>query len=200
VLNWAPLHKDVSGSRGIAPRILGLGTRWRLVVSFTPRPLYPQGKGSCTHWIGGWVGPSDVLDAVVKRNVWVIQKFSDWLPGAKTTNGRSLCNYVQLYCYFVSQSSEFYRHNPLCCFSTCIYCCKRIFRYRLSPESFGYTFVYPSEFDLGQIRNCDCRKQNLFARCNFFLEELLPKGHVKVGEGVWGSVLISPPPPAWKYL
>jgi len=26
---------------GINPRILNLGTRWRWVVSFTPRPLYP---------------------------------------------------------------------------------------------------------------------------------------------------------------
>jgi hypothetical protein len=31
-------------SGGIAPRILNLGTRWRWVVRFTPRPLYPQGK------------------------------------------------------------------------------------------------------------------------------------------------------------
>jgi hypothetical protein len=31
-------------SGGIAPRILDLGTRWRWVVSFTPRLLYPQGK------------------------------------------------------------------------------------------------------------------------------------------------------------
>jgi hypothetical protein len=35
------------------------------VVSFTPRPLYPQGP----HWIGGWVGPRAVLDAVVKRKI-----------------------------------------------------------------------------------------------------------------------------------
>jgi hypothetical protein len=28
----------------IAPCNLDLGTRWRWVVSFTPRPLYPQGK------------------------------------------------------------------------------------------------------------------------------------------------------------
>jgi hypothetical protein len=28
----------------IAPRILDIGSRWRWVVSFTPRPLYPQGK------------------------------------------------------------------------------------------------------------------------------------------------------------
>jgi hypothetical protein len=35
----------------------------------------------------------------------------------------------------------FCRHNPLRCFSTSVYCCKRIFRYRLSPETFGYTLV-----------------------------------------------------------
>jgi hypothetical protein len=53
---------------------------------------------------------------------------------------------VQLYRYFVSQSVEFWRHNPLCCFSTSVYCCKRILRYRLSPETFGYTLVYwPSQ-------------------------------------------------------
>jgi hypothetical protein len=33
-----------TGSGGIVPRILDLGTRWRWVVSFTSRPLYPQGK------------------------------------------------------------------------------------------------------------------------------------------------------------
>jgi hypothetical protein len=32
------------GSRDIAPLILDLGTIWRLVFSFTLRPLYPQGK------------------------------------------------------------------------------------------------------------------------------------------------------------
>jgi len=30
------------GSGGIGPPILDLGTRWRWVVSFMPRPLYPQ--------------------------------------------------------------------------------------------------------------------------------------------------------------
>jgi hypothetical protein len=43
---------------------------------------------------------------------------------------------MQLYRYFVSQSSEFCRHNPLCCFSTSNTKNKRIFRYRLSPETF----------------------------------------------------------------
>jgi hypothetical protein len=32
-----------------------------------------------------------------------------------------------LYRYFVSQYSEFCRHNPLCCFSTSVYCCKLIY-------------------------------------------------------------------------
>jgi hypothetical protein len=32
------------GSGGVTPRILNVGTRWSWVVSFTPRPLYPQGK------------------------------------------------------------------------------------------------------------------------------------------------------------
>jgi hypothetical protein len=32
------------GSGGITPRILDLGASWRLVISFTPLPLYPQGK------------------------------------------------------------------------------------------------------------------------------------------------------------
>jgi len=32
------------GRGGIAPRIFGLGTRWRWVVSLANRPLYPHGK------------------------------------------------------------------------------------------------------------------------------------------------------------
>jgi hypothetical protein len=61
-------------------------------------------------------------------------------PGARTANGRALCHKMQLYRYFVSQPSEFCRHNPLCCFSTSVYCCC-LFRYRLSPETFGCTSV-----------------------------------------------------------
>jgi hypothetical protein len=52
---------------------------------------------------------------------------------------------VQLYRYFVSQSIEFCHHNSLCCFSTSVCCC--LFRYRLSPETFGYTLVYDDDDD-----------------------------------------------------
>jgi hypothetical protein len=56
---------------------------------------------------------------------------------------------VQLYRYFVSQSSEFFRHDPWCCFSTSVYYCKVVFRYQLSPETFGYNLVLqPTKFDL----------------------------------------------------
>jgi hypothetical protein len=37
------------------------------VVSLTPRPLYPKEK--IPWYIGGWVGPRAVLDAVVKRKI-----------------------------------------------------------------------------------------------------------------------------------
>jgi hypothetical protein len=39
------------------------------MVSFTPQPLYPQGRAPGTHWIGGWVGPRTVLDVMVKRKI-----------------------------------------------------------------------------------------------------------------------------------
>jgi len=55
---------------------------------------------------------------------------------------------MQLCRYLVSQSTKFYRHNPLCCFSTSVYCCCCcccccccLFRYLLSPETFGHTLV-----------------------------------------------------------
>jgi hypothetical protein len=70
-----------------------------------------------------------------------IQKFRDRPPGARTANGTALRHYVQLYRYFVGQSSEFCRYNPLCCFSTGVYCCCCLLRYRLSPETFGYTLL-----------------------------------------------------------
>jgi hypothetical protein len=38
--------KTLQGSGCIDPHILNLGTRWRSVASFKPRPLYPREKGS----------------------------------------------------------------------------------------------------------------------------------------------------------
>jgi hypothetical protein len=42
LLSATPLRRMESGC--IDPHFLDLGTNWRGVVSFTPRPLYPRGK------------------------------------------------------------------------------------------------------------------------------------------------------------
>jgi hypothetical protein len=34
-----------------------------------PAALYPWGKGSGTHWIGGWVGPRAGLDAETRGKI-----------------------------------------------------------------------------------------------------------------------------------
>jgi hypothetical protein len=97
----------------------------------------------------------------------VYPKVSGLSAGARTANGTALCNQVQLYRYFMNQSGEFFRHNPLCCFSTSVYCsCCRLFRQRLIPETYGYTFVWkryvliskwpnkmPNHFPGGILRN-----------------------------------------------
>jgi len=49
---------------------------------------------------------------------------------------------MQLYPYFMSQFSEFCRHNSLCCFSTSVYFCCCLFRYWFNPETFGYSLVW----------------------------------------------------------
>jgi hypothetical protein len=82
---------------------------------------------------------------------------------------------VQLYRYLVSQSSELCRHNPLCCFSTSVYfCC--LFRFRLSPETFGYILVHGQKCAVGYRRIPVPRQLNtthisspvlvLFSSCN----------------------------------
>jgi hypothetical protein len=67
------------GSGSTARHILSLDTRSRTVVSFSPRPLYLQGKSLCAHWVGGWVGPRAGLDASVKRKCLTLCRESN--PG-----------------------------------------------------------------------------------------------------------------------
>jgi len=68
-------------------------------------------------------------------------KVSGLAAWSKNYKWYSSCQQVHLYRYFVSQSCEFCRHDPLCCFSTSVYCCNNIFRYGLSMETFGYTLL-----------------------------------------------------------
>jgi hypothetical protein len=61
-LNWRERLKKAAyrGKGKVVPVLLtehhsffDLGTRWRWVVSFTPRPLYPRERTPDTRWIGG---------------------------------------------------------------------------------------------------------------------------------------------------
>jgi hypothetical protein len=64
--------KTYWGSGGIASPIPNLGTKWRWVVSLTPRPLYPGEIAPITNWIGSWMDLRAGLEtAVVKRNKYL---------------------------------------------------------------------------------------------------------------------------------
>jgi len=67
---------------------------------------------------------------------------------------------MQLYRYLVSQSSEFCRYNECYC------CC--LFRYRLSPETFGYTRVKP--FSDGNVEPHHTRRSPVKYSCNWATE------------------------------
>jgi hypothetical protein len=47
--------------------ILDLSIRWRSVISFTFRPLYPGQKASGIPWIGGWVGLRGSMNSMEKK-------------------------------------------------------------------------------------------------------------------------------------
>jgi hypothetical protein len=56
-------------SGGIAPRIVTSaldGGEWS---ASRPGRFTPRKRAPGIHWIGGWVGPRAVLDAVVKRKI-----------------------------------------------------------------------------------------------------------------------------------
>jgi hypothetical protein len=54
-------------SRGIAPLIPNLGTRWRWLVSIMSRLLYPGDTTPSTYRIGGWVGFRASQEVLEKR-------------------------------------------------------------------------------------------------------------------------------------
>jgi hypothetical protein len=61
---------------------------------------------------------------------------------------------VSLFCESVC---EFCHHNPLCCFSTSVYCCC-LFHNRLSPETFCYTHIYIHHVMSTEMFNVRCTR------------------------------------------
>jgi hypothetical protein len=72
--------KAYLGSVGIVPRILDLGTRWRWVVSFTPRTFHLQGK-SPWYPLGRKLGGSQSRSGRGGE-----EKNSEPLPGLEPSN------------------------------------------------------------------------------------------------------------------
>jgi hypothetical protein len=87
VLNQAPRYEGVLGEWRYSSThslISALdGGEWSasLAGRFTPRERAPV-----TYWIGGWVGPRNVLDAVVKRKIPSLRRESN--PRTPITNSR----------------------------------------------------------------------------------------------------------------
>jgi hypothetical protein len=68
----ATRHEGVWRSEGTGPRILDLGTRWRLVVSFTPRPLCPRGKELLPLSNKGLDGPKRPSESFGEKNLLLL--------------------------------------------------------------------------------------------------------------------------------
>jgi hypothetical protein len=100
--NWAPRHEGVLEWRYSSTHSLTSaldGGEWS---ASCPVRFIPRERATGTHWIGGWVGPRAVLDAVVKRRIpstrresiprtpivqLVAQRYTDWA---------TYCNSVEL--------------------------------------------------------------------------------------------------------
>ena len=53
-------------TKGEAPIILNFDIRWRWLIGFTLRPIYPWESASYTHCLVGLMGPTAGLDALEK--------------------------------------------------------------------------------------------------------------------------------------
>jgi hypothetical protein len=65
----------------IDPHFLDLGTSWRRVVNFTPRPFYP--------WIGGWVDLRAGLNDLEKRKFLTLPRL-ELRPLSRPARSQSL--------------------------------------------------------------------------------------------------------------
>jgi hypothetical protein len=105
--------KTYWGSGCIAPRILDLGTRWRWVVSFTPRQLYSQGKSPwfpLDRRLGGPQSHSgregEEKNSPPPLNPWtpivqpVAQSYTDWAIAALSIQKQTKINSIASTMYY----------------------------------------------------------------------------------------------------
>jgi hypothetical protein len=76
-ISEAPCHEGVLGSGRIAPFIIDLGTIWRWVVIFRPRPPYSQGKSPRYPLDRRMGGPHNRYGRSVKRKIPSLRRESN---------------------------------------------------------------------------------------------------------------------------
>jgi hypothetical protein len=109
-----------------------LGHCWPFLISFSQNSLQKplSVPYSLPFAIFSCIGNLLSISSIARDKIhvfWLL--LSKCHPHAKLEHSVLVDENLQCYRYFVGQSSEFCRHNPLCCFSTGVYCSKRIFRY-----------------------------------------------------------------------
>jgi hypothetical protein len=119
--NWASLHEGVLGEwRYSSTHSLTSerdGGEWS---ASRPGRFTPRERAPGTHWIGGWVGPRAVLDAVVKRNIPspsresnlrtpivqpIVQRYTDWAITAGSYQNEY--KYVYIYIYITEEPQSY---------------------------------------------------------------------------------------------
>jgi hypothetical protein len=80
----------------------GLGACWRLVMSFTLKPLWLLRKAPGTHWIGGCMGPRDGPDTLMK--VKELLPTGNRTPSFSPNQSRYWLSYLA-FCYGLCTSS-----------------------------------------------------------------------------------------------
>jgi hypothetical protein len=94
--------------------LLDLDTARRLMVSFTPRPLYPRNRARGTHWIRGWVGPRACLEAVKKRKISCPCRESNPGRPAPSPSLSQLYYTGSFRKHILNQTAEFHEHRHEC--------------------------------------------------------------------------------------
>jgi hypothetical protein len=103
VLNWAPCHLGVLGEwRYSSTHSMTSALDGEECSASRPGRFTQRERAPGTHWVGGWVGPRTVLDAVVKGKIPsphresnprtpivqpVVQRYTDWAITALLTIG-----------------------------------------------------------------------------------------------------------------
>jgi hypothetical protein len=101
----------------VTPLILIFSARWRLVVSLTPRLLYPRERATGIHWVGRWEGLRAGLKILEKRYIRSVVA----VPTANGSHieGRGRC-FVSLLCE-VNKERLMWKTRPSVCLSVTQY-------------------------------------------------------------------------------